>query len=220
MSEVNTTNMSKLQVKKISALSDIIKDNGVNISELSIPTSISILLANDSDQGDLLQDNYKIKLSDIFDSIKNWVSKNIPNITFNNKNSKYLVFNKLENKNNNGSNNIDYEVGVNISQMIENDNINSISGGLVDDILLKKSHQIINDKIDNTRYDIESNLVNTNVNTSIPNNFVEIEKTVENKNVNYNIKLDIIENVDDNKNGLITKSQVVDLLNKDKWNII
>lgn len=220
MSEVNTTNMSKLQVKKISALSDIIKDNGVNISELSIPTSISILLANDSDQGDLLQDNYKIKLSDIFDSIKNWVSKNIPNITFNNKNSKYLVFNKLENKDNNGSNNIDYEVGVNISQMIENDNINSISGGLVDDILLKKSHQIINDKIDNTRYDIESNLVNTNVNTSIPNNFVEIEKTVENKNVNYNIKLDIIENVDDNKNGLITKNQVVDLLNKDKWNII
>ena len=55
MSGVNTTNMSKLQVKKISQLTDILSyiDVSNHIDELEVPQSISILLANETTQGDL-----------------------------------------------------------------------------------------------------------------------------------------------------------------------
>ena len=162
MSEVNITNMSKLQVKKISELSDIITYNGVNntgvdLSELSIPQSISILLANETTQGDLLKDNYKIKLYDIFTNIKNWVSTQINNLS---------------------------------------------------------------KEIDKTKDYIESNLKVTNINTEIPNNYIEVKKTTNGKNIDYDIKLDVIENIDNENNGLITKDKVVYLLNKDKWDKI
>ena len=78
----------------------------------------------------------------------------------------------------------------------------------------------VNEKIDKTKDDIESNLKVTEINTKTPDNYVEIEKTTNGKNINYNIKLDIIENVDNENNGLITKEQVIELLNKDKWNNI
>ena len=163
MSGVNTTNMSKLQVKKISQLTDILSyiDVSNHIDELEVPQSISILLANETTQGDLSKDNYKIKLYDIFTKIKNWVSN---------------------------------LVSIEITKL--------------------------NEKIDKTKDDIESNLKVTEINTKTPDNYVEIEKTTNDKNINYNIKLDIIENVDNENNGLITKDQVIELLNKDKWNNI
>ena len=163
MSGVNTTNMSKLQVKKISQLTDILSyiDVSNHIDELEVPQSISILLANETTQGDLSKDNYKIKLYDIFSKIKNWVSN---------------------------------LVSIEITKL--------------------------NEKIDKTKDDIESNLKVTEINTKTPDNYVEIEKTTNDKNINYNIKLDIIENVDNENNGLITKDQVIELLNKDKWNNI
>ena len=163
MSGVNTTNMSKLQVKKISQLTDILSyiDVSNHIDELEVPQSISILLANETTQGDLSKDNYKIKLYDIFTKIKNWVSN---------------------------------LVSIEITKL--------------------------NEKIDKTKDDIESNLKVTEINTKTPDNHVEIEKTTNGKNINYNIKLDIIENVDNENNGLITKEQVIELLNKDKWNNI
>ena len=163
MSGVNTTNMSKLQVKKISQLTDILSyiDVSNHIDELEVPQSISILLANETTQGDLSKDNYKIKLYDIFTKIKNWVSN---------------------------------LVSIEITKL--------------------------NEKIDKTKDDIESNLKVTEINTKTPDNYVDIEKTTNGKNINYNIKLDIIENVDNENNGLITKDQVIELLNKDKWNNI
>lgn len=163
MSGVNTANMSKLQVKKISQLTDILSyiDVSNHIDELEVPQSISILLANETTQGDLSKDNYKIKLYDIFTKIKNWVSN---------------------------------LVSIEITKL--------------------------NEKIDETKDDIESNLKVTEINTKTPDNYVEIEKTTNGKNINYNIKLDIIENVDNENNGLITKDQVIELLNKDKWNNI
>jgi len=183
MSEVNTTNMSKLQVKKISQLTDILSYNGISnsidIDKLEVPDSISILLANETDQGNLLKDNYKIKLYDIFTKIKNWVS-----IQINNLNEK--ISKKIE--------------------LIESS--------------IKDTNDTLNDKIDKTKDEIESNLTVTNINTKIPDNYIEIEKTTNGKNIDYNIKLDVIENIDNENNGLITKDQVIDLLNKDKWNKI
>ena len=64
MSGVNTTNMSKLQVKKISQLTDILSyiDVSNHIDELEVPQSISILLANETTQGDLSKDNTRLGL--------------------------------------------------------------------------------------------------------------------------------------------------------------
>lgn len=226
MSEVNVNNISKLQTRKISELSNLLEIDKENITpnfktKLMVPESLTIIIANEYKQGEkLLKGNYKIKLSDIFENIKAWVRKQIitTNIT---KKSNYITLDKTVNEEDLENKTTNYEFGLTIADLPENiTDINSVSTGLVDSVLLKKTHTILDEKIDKTKTDIESNLVNTNVYTSIPNNFVEVEKITENKDVNYNIKLDIIENVDDNKNGLITKNQVVDLLNKDKWNII